>query len=305
MRNRVVPFSVLSLLLFAACATNMTQRAAPPGARAVDPGAGAWRTWVPGSTKDLRLPPPPDAQATAAELQQVRALAGQRDAAALVRIRRWDFWSPAHQWNDVMTDISAVNPIPGGSGIRGFAMMNVAMHDALVSAWESKYAHNRRRPGELDSGLTTAVAAPRSPSYPCEHSVAAGAAAAVIAHIYPKEGARVAALAEEAARSRIQAGVAFPSDTKAGLELGRAVAARVIAHMKVDGGKWTGTVPTGPGLWTGTNPVGVDEVQWPRLVLTSPSQFRPGPPRLPTRRRGPRSWPRSRTSSGRRSPTAR
>jgi len=278
MRNRVVPFSVLSILLFAACATSMTQRAAPSGAGAVDPGAGAWRTWVPGSTKDLRLPPPPDAQATAAELQQVRALAGQRDAAALVRIRRWDFWSPAHQWNDVMTDISAANPIPGGSGIRAFAMMNVAVHDALVSAWESKYAHNRRRPGELDSGLTTAVVAPRSPSYPCEHSVAAGAAAAVIAHIYPKEGARVAALAEEAAGSRIQAGVAFPSDTKAGLELGRAVAARVIAHMKVDGGKWTGTVPTGPGLWTGTNPVGVDEVQWPRLVLTSPSQFRPGPP---------------------------
>ncbi len=80
MRNRVVPLSALSVLLFAACATSMTQRATPPGAGAVDPGAGAWRTWVPGSTKDLRLPPPPDAQATAAELQQVRALAGQRDA---------------------------------------------------------------------------------------------------------------------------------------------------------------------------------------------------------------------------------
>ena len=91
MRNRVVPLSALSVLLFAACATSMTPRATSPGAGAVDPGAGAWRTWVPGSTKDLRLPPPPDAQATAAELQQVRALAGQRDAAALVRIRRWDF----------------------------------------------------------------------------------------------------------------------------------------------------------------------------------------------------------------------
>jgi membrane-associated phospholipid phosphatase len=281
MRNRLVFLPVLSIVLLVACATSMAQRGAPSTAGAVDPGAGAWRTWVLGSGQDLRLPPPPDAQTTAAELQQVRALAGQRDAAALERIRRWDFWSPSHQWNDVLIDISAANPIPGGSGIRAFAMMNVALHDALVTAWDSKYAHNRRRPGEMDGGLRTAVTVPRSPSYPCEHSVAAGAAAAVIAHIYPKEAERVAALAEEAARSRILAGAAFPSDTKAGLDLGRAVAARVIAHMKIEGGKWTGTVPTGPGLWKGANPVGVDEVQWKRLVLTSASQFRPGPPPAP------------------------
>lgn len=281
MRNRLVFLPVLSIVLLVACATNMAQRGAASTAGAVDPGAGAWRTWVLGSGQDLRLPPPPDAQTTAAELQQVRALTGQRDAAALERIRRWDFWSPSHQWNDILIDISAANPIPGGSGIRAFAMMNVALHDALVTAWDSKYTHNRRRPGEMDGGLWTVVTVPRSPSYPCEHSVAAGAAAAVIAHIYPKEGERVAALAEEAARSRIQAGAAFPSDTKAGLDLGRAVAARVIAHMKIEGGKWTGTVPTGPGLWKGTNPVGVDEVQWKRLVLTSPSQFRPGPPPAP------------------------
>jgi hypothetical protein len=281
MRNRAVTVPLLSILLLAACATGKTQRGAPAAAGAVDPGAGAWRTWVLGSGKDLRLPPPPDAQATAAELQQVRSLAGQRDAAALERIRRWDFWSPAHQWNDILIDTSAANPIPGGSGIRAFAMMNVALHDALVAAWDSKYAHGRRRPGQVDGGLATAVAVPQSPSYPCEHSVAAGAAAAVIAHVYPKEAQRLSALADEAARSRIAAGAAFPSDTKAGLELGRAVAARVIAHMGTAGGKWTGTVPAGPGLWKGTNPVGVDEVQWTRLVLTSPSQFRPAAPPAP------------------------
>lgn len=48
--------------------------------------------------------------------------------------------------------------------------------------------------------------------------------------------------------------------------------------MKVDGGKWAGTVPTGPGLWKGTNPVGVDEIGWKLFVLNSPNQFRPPPP---------------------------
>src|SRR5688572_13587984 len=170
MQNRLVAVPILSVILVAACATSTTQRGAPPTAgAAVDPAAGAWRTWVLGSGKDLRLPPPPDAQLTATELQQVQSLARQRDAAALERVRRWDFWSPTHQWNDVLTDVSAANPMPGGSGIRAFAMMNVALHDALVAAWDSKYAHNRPRPGQLDSSLVTAVAVPASPSYPCEH----------------------------------------------------------------------------------------------------------------------------------------
>ncbi len=226
----------------------------------------------------MRLPRPPDAAATAVELQTLQGLAAQRDAMVQERIRYWDFWSPSHRWNDVLVDINAANPIPGGGSQRAFAMLNIALNDALIAAWETKYAYNRPRPSQADAQLKPAVPTPRSPSYPCEHSVAAGAAAAVIAHIYPKEAQRVTAAAEEAAHSRAMAGVAYPSDTKAGLELGRAVAARVVERMKVAGGKWTGSVPTGPGLWRGTNPIGVDEVEWPRFVLTSPGQFRPRPP---------------------------
>jgi hypothetical protein len=67
-------------------------------------------------------------------------------------------------------------------------------------------------------------------------------------------------------------------NTRAGLDLGRAVAARVIEHLKADGTKWAGTVPVGPGLWTGTSPGGVEDVQWKPFVLTAAHQFRPGPP---------------------------
>lgn len=264
------------LALLTACATNNPQQAA--SSATLDRNAGQWRTWVLASGQELRLQPPPDAAATAAELQQLRTFASQRDAQMQQRIRYWDFWSPSHRWNDMLIDISSANPIPGGGAMRTFAMMNVAINDAMIAAWDTKYAYNRRRPGELDGQLATAVMTPATPSYPCEHSVAAGAAAAVIAHIYPKEAQRANAAADEAAQSRVMAGAAFPSDTKAGLELGRAVAARVIARMKVDDAKWAGTVPTGAGVWKGTNPVGVNEVTWPLLVMKSPSQFRPGPP---------------------------
>jgi hypothetical protein len=243
----------------------------------VEPRAGQWKTWVLTSGKDLQLPPPPDAQATAAELQELKRQAGQRDAAAVQRIRYWDFWSPSYRWHEMYTD-AAIPTNLGVPGIRATAMLHVALADAMVAAWDSKYAYNRPRPAEADPGFATAVPTPRSPTYPCEQSVAAGAGSVVLAHLFPKDAARFTEAAEEAARSRVLAGVVYPSDARAGLELGRAVGARVIEHMKPDGQKWAGTIPTGPGLWRGTDPIGIDEVRWTRFVLSSPSQFRPGPP---------------------------
>jgi membrane-associated phospholipid phosphatase len=239
-----------------------------------------WKTWVLKSGSELRLPPPPDAQATASEMQELRAVAGRRDAAALERIYYWDFSSPAYRWNEMLTDIAAPQNFGagGGLGIRAFAMLNVAIHDALIAAWDSKYAYNRLRPGETDPKLSSALPAPRSPSYPCEHSVAAGAGSAVLAHLFPTEAKRFAEAAEEAAQSRVLAGVVHPSDARAGLDLGRAVASRVIEYLKLDGKKWEGAVPVGPGLWAGGNPGGVDDVRWKLFVLSSASQFRPGPP---------------------------
>jgi PAP2 superfamily len=249
----------------------------------IEPRAGTWKPWVLKSGSELRLRPPPDAQATASEMQEVRALAGRRDSAALERIYYWDFSSPVYRWNEMLTDTAAPQNFGagGGLGIRAFAMLNVAIHDALIAAWDSKYAHNRRRPGEADPKLASALPAPRSPSYPCEYAVAAGAGSAVLAHLFPGEAKRFADAAEEAARSRVMAGVVYPSDTRAGLDLGKAVAARVIEYLKMDGKKWEGTVPVGPGLWVGSNPGGVDDVGWKLFVLSSASQFRPGPPPAP------------------------
>ena len=249
----------------------------------VEPRAGTWKPWVLKSGTELRLPAPPDAQATTTESEELRALAGRRDAVALEQIRYWDFGSPAHRWNEMLSDTAVAQNfgIGGGNGIRAFAMLNVAIHDALIAAWDSKYAHNRRRPAEADPKFVSALPMPRSPSYPCEYSVAAGAGSAVLAHLFPGEAKRFAEAAEEAAKSRVIAGVVYPSDTKAGLDLGRAVAARVIEYLKLDGKKWEGSVPVGPGIWTGSNPGGGDDVRWKLFVLSSASQFRPGPPPVP------------------------
>jgi len=154
------------------------------------------------------------------------------------------------------------------------------MHDAMIATWDAKYAYNRPRPTESDSSLSAAVAVPHSPSYPSEHAAAAGAAAAVLGYLFPDNAEKFAMMAEEAGQSRVQAGVQYPSDVAAGLELGRKVGALAIEHGQTDNSNatWDGVMPSGPGLWTGTNPVGVAERVWKPWVLSSPDQLRSDPP---------------------------
>jgi membrane-associated phospholipid phosphatase len=84
----------------------------------------------------------------------------------------------------------------------------------------------------------------------------------------------------EAAKSRVIAGVEYPSDAEAGLDLGRQVAARAIERAKQDGSdlKWTGTVPSGAGKWQGTNPINPAAATWKSWSLKTPDEFRPPPP---------------------------
>ena len=248
--------------------------------RQVEPTAGTWKTWIISSGRDFRVPPPPDAAATASELAWLREAVAQQDPRALDQISFWDAGSPAYRWMDLMMNRFLLSQPLSAYPHRAFAYVSVAMHDATIAAWESKYFYNRRRPAEVDPTLRTRVATPNSPSYPSEHAAAAGAAAAVLSYLLPDEAAYFQALAEEAGRSRLFAGVQFPSDNTAGLELGRMVAARVIDRARVDGSAevWTGTVPTGSCMWTGTNPGNVTMPNWKPFLLSRPDEFRPPPP---------------------------
>ncbi len=93
--------------------------------------------------------------------------------------------------------------------------------------------------------------APASPSYPSEHAATAPAAAAVLSYFFPAEASYFAALAEEDGISRIRAGLQYPSDYTAGVDLGRKVAAAVIARAKIDGADVPGPVPSPPALARG------------------------------------------------------
>jgi membrane-associated phospholipid phosphatase len=246
----------------------------------IEPKAGTWKTWVLTSGDQLRLPTPPDRTATLKELEELEALVAKRDAAALEEIAFWNTGAPTYRWNGLAVADSLRANQPGGPGTRALALLNSAMYDATIAAYDSKYAYNRLRPNELDPNLETVIPNPETPSYPSEHAAVAGAASTVLAYLFPDNAGLYAEQAQAAANSRLLAGVEYPSDVTAGLELGRAVGALAVERAKADGfdGKWTGTVPTTPGSWSGTNPAGVMTGTWKPWVLKSGDEVRPPPP---------------------------
>ena len=74
----------------------------------VAPRAGAWRPWLLASGSQLRPPPPPDRAATEAELRELKALVGQRDGAALERIRFWDAGPAPYRWTEAAIEWTQV-----------------------------------------------------------------------------------------------------------------------------------------------------------------------------------------------------
>lgn len=254
----------------------------------IEPGAGKWKTWVLQNGADVVVPPPPGRGQTAGEIDQLKALATQRDQATLGRIAFWDAGAPSYRWSTLAVNrIARGGPQPTGGtpnlgGLtngRNIALPLVAMYDATIAAWYWKYRYNRARPDQFASDLNTAIAGPRSPSYPSEYAAVAAAAATVLASFYPAEAAAFDAWVAEATQSRLAAGVEFPSDVQAGLDLGKAVGAKVLEYARTDGFTNTGTltIPVGPGFWTGT-PVTPFASTWKTWVLPRANMFRPPEP---------------------------
>jgi membrane-associated phospholipid phosphatase len=246
----------------------------------VEPGAGKWKTWIIPSGSALRLPPPPDDQITTTELQWVKECVAQRDPAALSAIRYWDAGSPGYRWM-LLAEQYVVNAgLPAPLQTRALALVAAAISDATVAAWDSKYTYNRKHPSDLDSTVAPVIAVPQSPSYPSEHAAAAGAAAAVLAYLFPDQETSVANMANEAATSRVLAGAAFPSDVFSGLDLGQSVGHAVIAYAQADGSNqiFSGSFPPTPGVWSSATPVAPLAGTWKPWVLNTKHDFRPGPP---------------------------
>jgi membrane-associated phospholipid phosphatase len=255
------------LMLLIAIGTN--------GIAQTEPDAGNWKTWLISSGKDYRLPAPGSYKD---EILQVVKAQEHLDSASRQQIAFWNAGAPAYRWQEIMgrlwiADTSRNGPLAN-------MLMSVAIYDATVAAWDTKYAYKRLRPYAADKKIKLLVGQPGSPSYPCEHAVAAGVAATVIGHFYPALKDSVNRMAQRAMTSRIAAGVSFPSDVRAGFDLGKQIAEKEIESTKgyVSNAVWDGKMPAGPAYWRGKTPLSPTAGLNKTMVLTSGDQFRPGPP---------------------------
>ena len=241
----------------------------------IEPDAGKWKTWFISSGKDYKLPAPASYKE---EVAIVIAKQQQLDAEGKKQIVYWNAGAPGYRWKEMMNKLWVVDT--GRYGALANMLLGTAIYDATIAAWETKYTYNRPRPFVTDKRIKAFAVKPESPSYPCEHSVAAGVAVTIFSKFYPHLADSVKKLAEQLMSSRVAAGVAFPSDTRDGFALGKKIAEYEIDKTKdfVSPAVWDGKIPDKPGLWRGKFAMLPMAKLNKTVVLESASEFRPAPP---------------------------
>jgi len=253
-------------LLALRAADGSADTVAPPSAT----GPGAWRPTPPayapylypqwgfvipfalssGSQFRPAGPPSLDSAKYAADFNEVKAL-----GAAVGSTRTEDqsqialFWAdgsgtetPPGHWNSIAQDVAADRGNTLEQNARLFALLNVAMADAAICAWDAKYFYAFWRPvtavrdGDLDGNPATVsdpdwtpfLITPPFPDYVSGHSTFSGAGAAVLANFFgtdqvafttdsdylpgvTRSFTSFSSAADEAARSRLYGGIHFRS----------------------------------------------------------------------------------------------
>lgn len=170
--------------------------------------------------------------------------------------------TPPGHWNTIAQELGSRLGNSLEDNARLFAVLNLAMADAAICAWDAKYSFDFWRPvtairnGDLDGNPATVadpawssfLITPPFPDYVSGHSTFSGAAAAVLAGFYGTDDipfttgseflpgvsrsfASFSAAAEEAAVSRLYGGIHFRSANEDGLHAGLQIGAWAFANF--------------------------------------------------------------------------
>jgi membrane-associated phospholipid phosphatase len=204
----------------------------------LEPLAGSWKPWVLASGSQIRPGPPPAMgsvpfQADLAELQQFVA------SPTPSQLEIAQFWAdgpgtvtPPGHWFQIAGELIARDRLDTPHAARLLGLLGATGMDAAISCWEAKYYYLLLRPNQADPTLVTPLPTPPFPSYPSGHATFSAAASEVLASFLPQDTARLRYLAEEAALSRVYAGIHYRFDSEAGLQSGRQLAALAIGSHR-------------------------------------------------------------------------
>ncbi len=211
--------------------------------RPLEPRAAEWQTWAIPHGRHFTPPPPTDPGSDAYRKEVERVY---RVALALTpeQKRIADDWnldkgtvSPAGVWNLKAQQAAHEHGYDEPKTIRLLAAVNVAMMDAFISCWDTKFTYWTERPvtairAKYDPSFLPYVITPPFPSYTSGHASISGAAAEVLSAFFPDSATTFRAQAEEAALSRLYGGIHFPSDNDQGLILGQKIGQYVVQIVR-------------------------------------------------------------------------
>src|SRR5437667_625167 len=214
------------------------------------------------SSSQFRPPGPPslDSQQYAADYDEVKSLGAAVDSTRTEEQTEIAlFWAdgagtetPPGHWNSIAQTIADMQGNTLEQNARLFALLNIAMADAAICAWDAKYTFDFWRPvtaiafAEPELHWTSFIVTPPFPDYVSGHSTFSGAAATVLPLFYGTENLPFTTgsdflpgvyrsfstcldAAEEAAVSRLYGGIHFRSAKEDGLQAGISI------------GEWTNT----------------------------------------------------------------
>lgn len=237
--------------------------ATPPAfAPALLPWWGQVRPFALKTSKDCPAPPPPPySEETgsafykeAYEVYQVsnQATQEQRQFALYWADDPGKTPTPAGHWSFIANDLLKTRKASLATAAEVHARLNIAMADAFIAGWETKYSVNLLRPVTyvqlvIDSNWVPGLMhTPPFPEFPSGHSVQSSAAAAVLDQVFgantaftdnthndrgwgPRTFKNFNAAAEEAGLSRLYAGIHYRAAIVGGQVQGRCVAGKALA----------------------------------------------------------------------------
>src|ERR1017187_2197317 len=144
-------------------------------------------------------------------------------------------YTPPGHWNAIAAEDFIKQNYSEVRWARNLALLNMALMDAGIVCWNTKYYYFNPRPTQMIPAVKTLTGIPNFPSYISGHSTFSESAATILGHIIPANASAYEAMSAQAALSRFISGIHTKLDCDKGLEVGKNVGKYAVQRAITDG----------------------------------------------------------------------